>query len=62
MHVIDIKCVCDRWDRWVLVRGVDSPSRRYWTGRTWVQGLRNARLYADLRFVLTDLVRACVKR
>ena len=59
MHDIDIRRVGNRWVRWVLLRDPDSRCRRYWNGWEWVGGLRNARLYADLRFVLKDLGRAC---
>jgi hypothetical protein len=46
--------------RWVIIDdGTKVPTqRRFWNGTGWVEGLRNAALYAHKHLILKELERA----
>jgi len=49
-----------QFPRWVIIDDATKvPGRqRFWNGATWVEGLRNATLFAHKRAVLEELERA----
>jgi hypothetical protein len=49
-----------QFPRWVIIDdGTKVPSqRKFWNGEGWVEGLRNATLFAHKSAVLTELNRA----
>ena len=49
-----------QFPRWVIIDdGTKVPSqRRFWNGMEWVEGLRNAMLFAHKHLVLKELERA----